>query len=118
LSDHLALFGQLETSVERPRREAQDRPVGRPAAAPDRPTAAVEKGELDAMSPGGRDERGLGPVDQPVPGEIAGLLVRIGVAEHHLLAITPAADMIAIRPLGEDRVENITSGLERGCVLE
>ena len=118
LGDHLALLGDLETAVESTRREAEDRPVGRPAAAPDRPAATMEEGQLHAMAPGGRDERGLGAVDQPVRGEVARLLVRIGIAEHDFLAIAPPPDVLAVVRLGQDRIEDLARRLERRRVLE
>jgi len=46
--DDLALFGQLEPAVDRTRRLAEDRPVGRPAAASQRAATTMEEGQLDA----------------------------------------------------------------------
>ena len=59
--DDLALLGQLEPRVDRARRLAEDRPVGRAAAAPERAAAAVEQGQLDAALAGHRGQRRPGP---------------------------------------------------------
>ena len=51
LGDDLALLGELEPAVERARREPQDRPARRSAAAPDPAAAPVEQRQLDAVPP-------------------------------------------------------------------
>ena len=47
----------------------------------------------------------LGPVDFPVAGKEAGILVAVGVAEHHLLKrfapLTAAAQHLAVEGIGE-----------------
>ena len=101
-----------------PGREPEDRPARGPTAAADPAAPAVEQRQLDAVPPGGLRERGLGPVDEPVRGEIAGLLVRVGVAEHDLLPVAAATDVVAVGGVGEDRVEDAARGRERRRVLE
>ncbi len=118
LGDDLALLRQLEPSLERPGRQAEDRPVRRPATSPDPPSPPVEQRQLDTVPLGGRHERGLGDVQEPVRGEVAGLLVRVRVAEHHLLPIPAPPEMRAVGRVGQDRVEDTARGLERRRVLE
>ena len=89
--DHLALLGQLEAAVDRARGLGEDRPVRRSATPADRAAAAVEQGQLESVPAGRLDQRCLRPVEQPVRRQEARLLVRVGVAEHHLLAIAPSA---------------------------
>ena len=84
--DHLALLGEPEPARDRAGRLGEDGPARRTAAAPDRPAAAVEQRQRDAVAAGHRDERALRLVERPVRGEEPGLLGRVGVAEHHLLA--------------------------------
>ena len=68
--DDLALFGELQPAVDGTRRLAEDGPVGRTAAAPDRPATAVEERQLDAAR-AGRPRRGSpapGAASRPPPG--------------------------------------------------
>ena len=94
--DDLALLGELEPAVDRARRAAEDRPVRRPAAAPDGAAAAVEQRQLDAVLARDRDERLLGAMEHPGRGEEPGLLVRVGVAEHHLLAVAARREVAPV----------------------
>ena len=59
--DDLALLGQLEPRVHGPGRLAEDRPVGRAAAAAEGAAAAVEQRQLDAALAGDAGERAPGP---------------------------------------------------------
>ena len=85
--DDLALLGELEAAVHRPRRLGEDRAVGRPAAAPDGAATTMEQREADAVPPGDAHQRLLGPVEQPVRGQEPALLGRVRVAQHHLLGV-------------------------------
>jgi len=102
--DHLALLGQLQPAFESPGRQPEDPPIRRSPAPPDRPAPAVEQRQLDAMCPRGCAQRGLRLVKQPVRGEVARLLVRVGVAEHDLLPVSAPAEVLPIGRLGQDRV--------------
>ena len=57
-------------------------------------------------------------MDQPVRRQVAGLLVRVGVAEHHLLPVTAAPDVRSIDVIAKDRVEQRSRLRERRGVLE
>ena len=82
--DHLALFGELESSVDRVRRLRQDGRVGRSAAATERAAASVEEGEVDAGILRPRRNLRLRFVQRQVRGDRADVLRRVGVAEHDL----------------------------------
>ena len=111
--DDLALLGQLEPAVDRARRLAEDRPVRRPAAAPERAAATVEERQLDATRPGRLDERRLRLVERPGRGDEPRLLVRIGVAEHHLLAVAAPRDPGPVGRIVEERPEDRAGGGQR-----
>ena len=111
--DDLALLGQLEPGVDRARRLAEDRPVGRSPAPPDRAAAAVEEGQLDAARRGRRDQRRLRLVEQPGGRQEARFLVRVRVAEHHLLAIAARGEAGSVRRVVEQRAEDRPGSLER-----
>ena len=84
--DRLALLGQPQPSRWMPGRLREDRRVGRSASAAGAAAAAVEDRQLDPAL--GRDAREplLRPVDLPVRGQIAAVLARVRVADHHLRA--------------------------------
>ena len=75
--------------VDRARRLGEDRVVARAAAAADGAAAAVEQAQAHAVRRGDLDEALLGAVQRPVGREVAAVLGRVGVADHHLLR--PAA---------------------------
>src|SRR5213083_1473773 len=50
--------------------------------------------------------------------QLARLLVRIGVAEHDLLAVTAGPEMATVGRVGQDRAEDLGRRLERRRVLE
>ncbi len=104
--DDLALLGELEPAVDRARCAAEDRPIGGPAAAPDGAAAPMEERQLDAVLPCDRDERLLGAVEHPGRGEETGLLVRVGVAEHHLLAVAAGREVGSIARVAQQLVED------------
>ena len=111
--DHLALLGQPQPTIDRARRLAEDGPVRRPAAAPERPASTVEERQLDAARAGRRDQRRLGLVEHPGRGQEARFLVRIGVAEHHLLAIAAGREPGAVGRIVEQRTEDRARPVER-----
>ncbi len=80
--DRLALLGDLQVRVGL----GEDGIEGRAAPASGAAAASVEHGERDVVPPRDlreRDERGA---DLPLSGEIARVLRRVGVADHHLAA--------------------------------
>ena len=104
--DDLALLGDLDLPVERPPRLGQDRVVRRAAAAPDRAATAVEEPQPHAVAHRDVTQLALGPVDLPLGGRDARLLVRVGVAEHHLLHVPAQRDEPAVRRVDEQVVED------------
>ena len=73
----------------------------------------MEQRQPDPGSAGLADEGLLGAVEQPVRREEAGLLVRVGVAEHDLLTIPAADEMATVGAVGEQAAEDLTGGLQR-----
>ena len=65
--------------------------MGRAAAAADGAAPAVEEPQPYAVPGGHVAQRALRPVDRPLAGGDAGLLVGVGVAEHHLLHVAAGA---------------------------
>ena len=116
--DDLALLGQLEPRVDRARRLAEDRPVGRAAATPERPAAAVEQGQLDTPLAGGGGQRRLCLVEHPGGRDQPEFLVRIGVAEHDLLAVAARPEAVAVRGVVQQGGEDRTRVAERLARLE
>ena len=94
---HLALLGDLDRAVEAAVGLRQDRLAGRAAAATDRAAAAVEEPQHDAVLAGDVAQRALGPVDLPLGRGDAGVLGRVGVAEHDLLHVAAGGDHPAVR---------------------
>ena len=111
VGDDLALLGHLDLAVERAPRLGEDRVVRRAAAAADGAAAAVEEPQPYAVPAGHVAQLALGPVDLPLRGRDAGLLVGVGVAEHHLLHVAAQGDQAAVRRVGEQVVEDASAGL-------
>ena len=111
--DDLALLGELEPGVDRARRLAEDRPVRRSPTPSERAAAAVEEGQRDAARLGRLDQRRLRLVEQPGGRQEARFLVRVRVAEHHLLAIAARREAGAVRRVVEQRAEDRAGRLER-----
>src|SRR5205809_418395 len=65
-----------------------------------------------------RGELALGPVEHPGRREEARLLVRIRVAEHHLLPIASGGECRAVGVIVEERGEDRACGAERRARLE
>ena len=85
---------------------AEDRAIGRSAAAAERPASTVEERELDAAGASRYDQLRLGLVEHPGRGEEPGLLVRVRVAEHHFLAIAPVGQPGTVIRIVEQRAED------------
>ena len=77
----------LISPVQRAPRLSEDRDVGGPAAASDRPAATVEEAQPHAVALGHVAQVALAAVDLPLARGDAGRLVGVGVAEHHLLHV-------------------------------
>ena len=91
------------------RRLGQDRRVGRPAAAAGRAAAAVEDRQLDvALARATAASSDCARVDRPLRGQVAAVLGRVGVADHHRRrrrrgAPAAPASRGVVEQLGEDR---------------
>ena len=68
--------------------------------------AAVEEPQPHAVAHRDVTQLALGPVDLPLGGRDARLLVRVGVAEHHLLHVPAQRDEAAVRRVDEQVVED------------
>src|SRR5690606_23073837 len=90
--DRLALLRHPELSVHRPRRLREDRLVARAAAAPDGTAPPVEEAQPQAVSPEQLDETDFRLVQLPARGDVAAVLVAVGIADHHLLQAAPALE--------------------------
>ena len=84
----------------------------RAAAAAGASPAAVKDRELDIVAPGDLGELLLRAVDRPLRGEVAAVLARVGVADHHLDGATACRDPGAEVPVGEQFVEDARGALE------
>ncbi|MNH07369.1 hypothetical protein D3C79_667600 [compost metagenome] len=89
-ADHFTLLGGAETPRHRTRWLRQDRGMGRAAASPDRTATAVEQQQLDLMLGTDTHQVFLSPVLRPGSSRGAGVLGRIGVADHHFLRAAQA----------------------------
>ena len=104
-AQHLALLGDLDAPLEGAGSAGPGSPGGGAAAPSHRSAPAVEDAQGDAVGIRQRLQRDLGPVDLPVAGEEAGILVAVGIAQHHLLqglvAIAVADQQLAVEGIGE-----------------
>ena len=84
--DDLALLGQADLPFHGPGRLRQDRLIARAAAAPHRAASPVEEPQRD-MRPFFEQLRELRrrPVELPIRGEEAAVLVAVGIAQHDVL---------------------------------
>ena len=89
-------------------------PPPRPSAPP-RPWKRVS---VDAARRGRLDQRRLRLMEQPGGRQEARFLVRVRVAEHHLLAIAARREAGPVRRVVEQRAEDRAGGLERLARLE
>ena len=81
----LALLGDAKLAADRARGRGGDGASGGSAAAAHRAAAAVEEGDGHAVLGAQARQAALRLRQLPVGGEIAAVLVRIRVADHHLL---------------------------------
>ena len=85
--DHLTLLGDANCALHSTAGLRQDRLVARTSAAAHRPATAVEQTKRNAVTPEDLDQRNLGLVELPARSHEAAVLVRVGIAEHHLLNV-------------------------------
>src|SRR5690606_15620755 len=105
--DHLALFGQPDLAVYRAGGLGNDGLEAGASAAGDRTAAPVEEAEPDPALLEDLDEFAFRAVERPVGGEIAAVLVAVGIAEHDFLntalrAPDPRPDFRKVQPRGHD----------------
>src|SRR6185369_16243433 len=102
LRDDLSLLGDLEPAIHRARRECGERAIDRrSAAAPDAATATMEEPKLNARIGEESRQRLLPLVERPRRGEDAGVLPRVGVADHHLLLVPARRELLAVERILE-----------------
>ncbi len=116
--DHLALLGEAQRAVDAPRRLREHRVVARPAAAADGAAAAVEQAQPHAARPAGVEQRFGRLVERPVGGEVAAVLVAVGIAEHHLLLVAAARDPAAVERQVESCGNDLAAVLQVADRLE
>ena len=110
--DHLALLGDPQRPVHRARRLRQDGVVARAAAAADGAAATVEEPQPDSGLAGRLDQVELGAVQRPVGGQVAAVLVGVGVAEHDFLAVAARSHDSAVQRKVKRRFENRRAALQ------
>ena len=110
--DHLALFGQAQVAVDRSPGCGDDRAPGLAAAARQRTAAAMEEGDAHASFGSQCGQRHLGLLQRPARGHQATVLGAVGIAQHHHLAVTAAAQVLAIHGVGEQRTQGVGGVVE------
>lgn len=85
--DHFALLGAAVPAADGAGRQGRDRAARGRAAPADRATSTVEEGNLHAELLAQPCHRGLRLRELPVRREVAAVLVRIGVPDHHFLDV-------------------------------
>ena len=103
--DDFALLGHLQEAVHSSLRLGQDRLGGRPASSPDGPSTTMEQPKGNPVPLCDVPQHALGLVDFPLRGRDAGVLVRVGVTEHHLLDVSARRDDGAIARNREELVK-------------
>ena len=116
--EHFALLGHADLRVVAAGRLGEDRLGRRAAAARDAAAAAVEKREAEPALLADVGDRFLRLEQRPVRGEVAAILVAVGVAEHDLLVIAARLEMRAVGLVIEHLVEDAGRGLEIAERLE
>ena len=118
--DDLALLGDADAPVEAPGRAAHDGRVGGAAAPARRPPAPVEEGQRDVVQAAHVHQALLGEQQLPVGGQVAAVLVGVGVAHHHHLAVSARLQVAHVRrqaqqaPKRPRRAAEVVDGLEQG----
>ncbi len=118
VGDDLSLLGELEATLERPRRAREDGPVHGSATTSDGPATSVEEGQTDSVSARDVGESFLGPIQHPGGRERTRLLGRVGIAEHDLLATAAPLEMLPVAGIGQQPVDDRLAVGERVRGLE
>src|SRR4029079_9816380 len=87
--------------------------VRRTAAAADRAATPVKEGESDATVMEHRRELLLRFVERPTRTEVADVLVRVGIPDHHFLLVADRPERIAIDSLVQQRGHDFRRLVER-----
>ncbi|GLE51043.1 hypothetical protein ATCCBAA256_06290 [Mycobacterium montefiorense] len=103
--DHLTLLGEAQRTLYRAGRLREDGLVAGSAAAPDGAAATMEEPQPNSGFPSHFDQRQLGSIDRPIRGEVSTVLVGVGVAEHHFLAVAPSRHQCPIDREFQHRVQ-------------
>ncbi len=107
LGDHLPLLGDLHLPLERAEGLGQHRLVGRSPAPADRAPPAVEQPQQDPVALDHVAQAALGPLDLPLRRGDAGVLVGVGVPQHHLLDVAPQGHQPPVGRVGQQLVEDV-----------
>ena len=110
VADDLTLLGHLDLAFERAVRLREDRAVRRAAATSDRAAASVEQAEANAVPAADVAQAPLRLVDLPLRRRDTGLLVRVAVAQHHLLDVAPGSDDASVRHVRQECVDDVVCG--------
>ena len=84
--------------------------VRRAAATSDRAAASVEQAEANAVPAADVAQAPLRLVDLPLRRRDTGLLVRVAVAQHHLLDVAPGSDDASVRHVRQECVDDVVCG--------
>src|SRR5690606_10795096 len=87
-------------------------------AAPDGPAAPVEEPEPDLEPAADARDRALRLVERPVRHPVAAVLVRVRIAEHHLLHPAPREELADVDRVREKEPEEVLGAIEVGDRLE
>ncbi len=118
VGDDLALLGDADAAADGAGRLGQDGAVGRAAAASDGAAAAVEQRHHHIVGGTRRGQRVLSLIKLPVGGQIAGVLVAVGVADHDRLPATGAGQVGRVAGMGKERGHHLRRGAQVGPRLE
>ncbi len=109
---NLALFRHANLRVVATAGLRQDRLGRRAAAARDAAAASMKKRQPQRAGTADDGNRFLGLEKRPVGGQVAAVLVAVGVTEHHHLVIAPGTEMFPVGLAIEHLFEDDRGGLE------
>ena len=113
LRDDLTLLGDLDVAIHRAGRQRRQRAIHRrAAAAADAAAAAVEQREIHASFAEQRGQFFLRAIERPRGGEQAGILRRIGVAEHDFLSVAARSELASIHGIVEQLAHHVRRAIE------
>ena len=82
------------------------------AAATDGATAAMEQRQLDVLGFHCINESDLGVLQSPARRREATILVAVGIADHHGLAVAAAIQVLAVKVGGQQVLENVAAAIK------